>query len=204
MKRKMIFALLCIFGMVHLSAQELNKNENPDEQIIVKKEYDENGNLIKYDSTYVHQWSPDSTFTFPFEEDFAFDGSIRDFMNNFMNDSLMTGFGFPHHFSLPLFDEDFFMNPLDFSFPDSLLLKQFRVDHDSLFNRNFSFHHSFPHDFGFPDMDEIHKKMEEHLNQFGFENPDFKSKQQQDEWEKLMEKQQKEKEEFLKKWEKEK
>ncbi|MCB0540954.1 MAG: hypothetical protein KDE33_25815, partial [Bacteroidetes bacterium] len=51
-----------------LFAQDNKIEKDPDEQIIVNKKYDENGNLIQFDSTYVHQWSSDSTFQFPDSE----------------------------------------------------------------------------------------------------------------------------------------
>ena len=46
-----------------LFAQEKSENKSPDEQIKVNKEYDEAGNLIRYDSSYVKSWSSDTTLT---------------------------------------------------------------------------------------------------------------------------------------------
>ncbi len=204
MKRLVLTVFLCISGVQVLFAQDLSDKNNPDEQIIVNKEYDENGNLTQYDSTYVQQWSSDSTIVFPFNDHFVFNGDIQNFMNKIFGDSTIAGFGIAPDFSFSPFNDEDFINPFNFSFPDSLMLRNFQFDYDSLLNRNFSFHQPFPHHFDFPDLDEIHKQMQEHLKQFGYQTPDLKSKEQQEEWEQLMQKQQKEKEELLKKWEKEK
>jgi hypothetical protein len=47
----------------------------------------------------------------------------------------------------------------------------------------------------------MQKQLEEKLNHQNLVFPEFKSREQKEEWEKLMQKQQKEKEELLKKWE---
>jgi hypothetical protein len=200
MRRIVIFTLLCTAGMFQLHAQDTDTLSTPDEQTIVNKKFDENGNLIQYDSTYVHRWSSDSTFNMPFDENSAFGRNLQEYLNNFMNDSLMANFGFRHDFS-PLGDDDF-MNPLNPSIPDSVFMKQFHMNQDSLYHFHFNFD-QFPQEFDSPDMQALHKQLQEELNRKGYEFPEFRSKEQQEEWEQLMKKHQAEKEELLKKWEKE-
>jgi iron uptake system EfeUOB component EfeO/EfeM len=51
-----------------------------------------------------------------------------------------------------------------------------------------------------PEFEELQKQLQEQFNHQNFIFPEFKSSEQHEEWEKLMQKQQKEKEELLKKW----
>ncbi len=61
---KTLVPFFILMMMVSLAcAQEQQQNKKPDEQIKVDKEYDENGNLIRYDSTYVWSWSSDTAMT---------------------------------------------------------------------------------------------------------------------------------------------
>lgn len=60
MKKQVSLLVLCmISGLV--MAQESKSNKQPNEQSKVTREYDEQGNLIRFDSTYVKSWSSDST-----------------------------------------------------------------------------------------------------------------------------------------------
>lgn len=200
MKRILVFAALTLTGIFQAQSQELEQKDKPDEQITIRKEYDENGNLIQYDSTYVYEWHSDSAFQLPFDDGVFWGGDIRQLMEKFFNDSSIAGFGVPHHFIFPFDDGDLFSNPFNFGFPDSLLFRDFGWESDSIFNRKFSFHQP-PHGFyGFPELDEIQKQLEEHFKYFDEPSPRFRSEQQQKEWEELMDKQQKEKEELMKKW----
>lgn len=189
MKKIVFIAFLCVSCLFQLQAQDVTKKGEPDEQITVNKQYDENGNLTQYDSTYVHQWSTDSTFNFPFNEHFAFGGNMEELLHRFMGDSAMANFGFPSDFFFSPFDDDF-MNPM---MTDSVFAQYFNTHSDSLFN----FHQMFP------DMQAIQKQLEEQLDMQGSEFPEFKSQEQKEEWDKLLKKQQKEKEELMKKWEQE-
>lgn len=49
--------LVLLFAVNLVFAQEKPKNQSPDEQIKVKRKYDDHGNLIGYDSTYVKTWA---------------------------------------------------------------------------------------------------------------------------------------------------
>lgn len=92
--RTLIFSLLTLVG-ISVFAQ----SNSPQTDVKVNKEYDENGNLIRYDSTYTYFYSSDG-------EPFNFD----------MNDSLFIKDRF---FSNGLFnDSDFFMFPEIPSFED--------------------------------------------------------------------------------------
>jgi len=100
-----------------------NKSSNPDVKINVKKEYDDKGNVVGYDSTYSYSWSSngslpvdiDSIFnslnqSFPFKIDmnFGFDEQYLDWP--FANDSSISNpFDFPNRLSKLPFD----WNPWD-------------------------------------------------------------------------------------------
>src|SRR5665647_1513463 len=95
--RHLIFIL--IFA-AFISLQGWAQKNTPEEKSIVNKEYDENGNLIQYDSTYTWQWNSDSTFNFSFDDNFAFG---KEFPEIFA-DSIFQHFGFPvsyTHLTLP-------------------------------------------------------------------------------------------------------
>lgn len=49
--------LVLLFAVNLVFAQDKPKNQSPDEHIKVKKQYDDQGNLIGYDSTYVQTWT---------------------------------------------------------------------------------------------------------------------------------------------------
>jgi hypothetical protein len=174
MKLVLFSLIITAFATMHGWAQ---KNA-PEEKSIVNKEFDENGNLIQYDSTYVWQWNSDSTFNFPF------DGGFPGGFDKFFNDSVFAGF--------EMFNDDFFQQ-FNHSFPN------FQMDNDSVFS--FRFSQPFSGDFVFPELDELQKQLQEKFNHQNLIFPEFKSSEQREEWEKLMQKQQKEKEELLKKWE---
>ncbi len=64
MKNLILVLLVLTAGFLSANAQQ--KQTKPEEKSIVNKEYDEDGNLIKYDSTFVWSWSGDSAFQFDF------------------------------------------------------------------------------------------------------------------------------------------
>ncbi|MFA5329925.1 MAG: hypothetical protein WC384_19165 [Prolixibacteraceae bacterium] len=62
MKRFSVFAFMTICLFTNLLAQEPDKKSNsPRENSTVKREYDDKGNLIRFDSTYTYSWSGDTT-----------------------------------------------------------------------------------------------------------------------------------------------
>ena len=117
----------------------------------------------------------------------------------FYADSVFKNCGFlnQHHFKS--FNDEEFFQKFRHSFPDSLFTRGFPFERDSMFN--FEFGHQFPGSFDFRDLEDLQKQFQEKFNHQNLVFPEFKSPDQREEWEKLMQKQQKEKEELLKKWE---
>lgn len=202
MKRILIFQMFFLTGVLAVQAQQ--KQTIPQEKSIVNKEFDENGNLLKYDSTYVWQWNPDSTFNFSFDDKFAFGKQLPGMFEEFFNDSVFEQFGFLNKRDFqPFGDEDFFRH-FQHSFPDSIFIQGFPFEQDSIFS--FDFGNQFPgsidpNTFGFKELEDLQKQLQEKFNQHHLMVPEFKSPEQKEEWEKLIQKQQKEKEELMKKWE---
>jgi len=193
----LICGLLLLSGQI--TAQEIKKEFTPDEQIIVNKKYDENGNVIQYDSTYIHQWSSDSTFRFSFHDGDFFAGNgfpdLDEFFRDFMNDSAFRGLSFPNNFD-PFESDDFFRQ---FQFPDSMMINDFPFQNDSAS----LFLHQQP-GFMTPNFEEFRQQLNQYFpnNQFpNFQTPQFNNNDQQEDWEKLIEKHQKEIEELKKQWE---
>jgi hypothetical protein len=147
-----------VLAFFSVNAQEQNHSNNPNEKIIVNKEFDENGNLIGYDSTYVNSWSSDSTFQFNFNNKDFFNHEfpdINEMLNNFFGDSILHNKMVPG-FPFSPFDEYDFFGDFNFPFNDSVFMKGFELDSLSRFN----------HDFIFPDKKEFEKQIQEYLNQF--------------------------------------
>jgi len=88
--KKLIVGLFLLLISTGCSAQEKKNTENenvkknsPKTNIVVNKEYDKNGNLVKYDSTYSSVYTnikSDSTLA-----DSSFLSFQRNFMDNFPN-----------------------------------------------------------------------------------------------------------------------
>lgn len=201
-----LFVAIVLVWTIQLHAQD-QKKQDPDEQIIVNKRYDEQGNLMEYDSTYIHQWSSDSTFHFSMPDDlFRNDGfpDLRSFMNQFFNDSSMFGLDFPGFSgAMPFGRGDDFSGDFGHGIPDSLLNGFFLNQDSLLFDFRTDSTLVLPPDFSFPGMDEFMKKFQENFNMLspsfpGF--PDFKNDSQRKEWEELMKKQRREMEDLQKKW----
>ncbi len=168
------------------------QNKVPDEQSIVNKEYDEDGNLIRYDSTFVHSWSSDSTFNFPLGQHDFFAGNFEEMekmLKEMMNDSMFLG---GEH--LPFGDLAPFQS---FANPDSAFSGRFQNFNDSAFSN---------HDFMFPDIEELKKKMEDQMRHFDFfsapEMHQDLTDEQLNELKELQKKQRKEMEDLRKSWQK--
>ena len=198
MKKLALISLVLFTGVSMVQAQ--NKKTTPEEKSIVNKEFDENGNLIQYDSTYVWQWNSDSTMNFSFGENFAFGKEFPEMFGEFFNDSVFQQFGFLNENRFPSFNDEEFFKHFQHSFPDSMFIQEFPFETDSTFN--FQFGHQFPGSFDFKELEDLQKQLQEKFNHQNLVFPEFKSPEQQEEWEKLMQKQQKEKEELMKKWRK--
>lgn len=146
MKRYFLFSILTMCFFLNSTAKKKDqKTKAPKEDIKVNREYDENGNLIRFDSLYSYSWSGDTTILKSF--------SPKDFTNIFGN-------GF-ETFSDSSFNRNLFFDDFDqlFSQPysgtrDSILMKQFGLqDHFKNFH--------FPNDstvVNLNDMDDFLKK----------------------------------------------
>lgn len=124
MKRVVLFSLLSLGLIVASTAQnEVKKKNQPQENSKVTREYDEKGNLIKFDSVYSYSYSNDTTLMNNFSpKDFSgfFD---RDF--GFSNDSTFKGKSLFDHF------DKMFADPFSHfdANEDSILMKHFNQMH---------------------------------------------------------------------------
>ena len=194
MKKYVIISILLIAGILQLNAQEQKQKEDPDEQVFVNKKYDENGNLIQYDSTYVHQWSSDSTMNFSFGN--GFPGK----MDHSVIDSMLQQFGISGNFGFSPFDDENLFGQFHQMFPDSILMDQFAFHNDSSFQRHFDSHGQMPDFFNSQGFEQWQKQMQQQLEQLNELMPQFQNEEQRKEWEKLRQKQQKEMDDLMKKW----
>jgi hypothetical protein len=195
------------------------KKKAPEEKITVKKEYDENGNLIGFDSLRIWSWSGDSALRFQFdsgwEKFFGHGSPDEDFGFPFQTDSLFPDMPFSKfHFGVPEHNRlfgNFYNEPDDSAFFKNFL---FHTDTSFFMGPNSSF--LLPPGFFIPDMkglNDLEEFLEDHFRSLLPANDPNGSDQdapfrrfidpgQQEEWEKLMQKQQEELKEFNKKWEK--
>jgi len=137
---KTVYTFFALFFVVSISySQEdlpvpADENE-PEVKVDVKKEYDEEGNVIRFDSSYAWKWSDQGTFD---EETLKkFEEKMKKLHEDMevWNDDFFSGFHFDDNMLKDLreFHEDF-----KFNFDDSVLYK----DHwEDLFDENhFQFH----------------------------------------------------------------
>lgn len=57
MKKLMLLTGVIFLAVFELHAQQQEKQKTPDQEIIINKKYDDQGNLVQYDSTTIHRWS---------------------------------------------------------------------------------------------------------------------------------------------------
>lgn len=196
---------LLFFCQLTIAQEKEDKTQKPGEKITVNREYDDQGNLIRFDSTYVFEWHGDTMMAFPNGGNFQFSTNgfpdMEEFMSQFFGDSafsspfgsgwqndvfrrheeMMKNFGFP-------FDQQGFMNGFTFG-PDSMY---YHFDSDSTGNIS-----PFFDEFGFPDFSQFFQGFG------GFDDnsaPSFNNQDEEKEWQDLMDRYQKEMEEFQKKW----
>jgi hypothetical protein len=221
---KTVLILCClVFLAFTAGAQNAGKKKNaPDEKITVKREFDKNGNLIRFDSLRVFSWSSDSAFHLPlqggWEDFFGKDYFDHHFQDHFMGDSVFS-FGFPSGPKpLRFLDEDDFFKGFGFGMQDSAFSKNFLFQNDTSFFMGPNSSLMLPPGFFSPDWKGV-KDLEEFFGQhFKSLTPDqfygnpgnddsmekFLNPQQKEEWEKMMKRQQKEQEEFFRKYNKQK
>ena len=142
---KHFVVILSLFtGLIgNILAQNPSKKQNlPQENSKVTKEYDEKGNLIKFDSLYTYSWSGgDTTMLKSF--------SPKNFPNMFGEDfGLFQDSTFNGHSFFDEFDQ-LFAQPFN-GVRDSMLTKRFEQFHDF---RNFDFpNDSVTFNFKMPDI----------------------------------------------------
>jgi len=119
----LIILLMCIIPMTH--AQQTDRKSNtPKEDIKVNREYDENGNLIKFDSIYSYSWSGDTALLKSFSPD-DFPDPFSFFSDStFQSNSFFDGF------------DQLFSAPFS-SRKDSMLRHKFGLNRP---NNNFGFY----------------------------------------------------------------
>lgn len=211
MRKSVIFTVILSVSVFTLMAQEQKEQKAPDQQTIVNKKYDDQGNLVEYDSTFISSWSADTTFHFGFPDNdpqFQFPG-IEQFMNQFWNDSLFGDFSMPRQpfsfgFHFSPFDDDAFNGFQRYALPDSVFSNNFPFQIDSLFF-NFRFNtpdgtNNLPQHHFFDDFEE---QMKQHFFRFrddSYSFPGFQNQEHRQEWEQLMEKHRQELENLRKKW----
>lgn len=125
--KRYIFFIILSSGLVFcgLAQTKDKKTKAPKEDIKVNREYDEQGNLIRFDSTYTYNWSGDTTILngqFPDKFDHFFDNHSK-----FFNDSSFMADPFFGDF------DQLFASPFS-NKRDSLLMKKFGKDHFNFFN----------------------------------------------------------------------
>jgi hypothetical protein len=163
-----MFVIMAVCDIVYSQPDSIKK-QLPQEKVTVNKEYDENGNLISFDSTYFYSSSGDTTLRrFPDDIDFSdfFDWKGNFFFNDSaLIDDPLEGFHFNNH------EFEKFYKHFSELFSDS-------VDHDLFSYRNdsiFKFHRDSTQAFHFRN-DEFMQEFEKQLNDsmfMQFSDPDF-------------------------------
>jgi hypothetical protein len=223
MNKSVLFVAILVFLSFATQAQNAEKKRKaPDEKITVKREYDKNGNLTRFDSLRVFSWSSDSAFQFPlqggWEDFFGKDYFDNHFQSHFPGDSTFN-FRFPSGPApFRFFDEEDLFKGFGFDKQDSAFSKNFLFHNDTSFFMGPNSSQMLPPGFFSPDwkgMKELEEFFGQHFKSLtpdeyygnpGNDNPleKFQNPQQKEEWEKMMQRQQKEQEEFFKKYNKQK
>lgn len=124
MKRLIVFSMATMCLAVNLLAQKAEKKINaPKENSKVTKEYDENGNLTRFDSIYTYSWSGDTILNSISPDQFQ---NLFGDHFGFFPDSSFTGNSFFKNF------DEFFTNPFNDQ-PDSVMMKRFGIHPDPQF-----------------------------------------------------------------------
>jgi hypothetical protein len=130
-KNAILIVLIVSVGLFFLNkpcfAQDLNKEKQkkPDVKIKVNKEFDDKGNITRFDSTYSYSWSGNGQI--PSNLDSLFKGFNHSFKSDRNIDSLLNQLGFSNSFN----DNDFFSQPFfdqNMQFEDFFNQSPFRID----------------------------------------------------------------------------
>lgn len=84
MKKAIIIIILILVGNIEISYSQQKNSDQPDERIEVNREYDERGNLIRYDSIYSYSSSNSSMSSREMDSIFAtfFSGNRSSFFES--------------------------------------------------------------------------------------------------------------------------
>lgn len=152
-----MLTILCFYA----NGQIEKEFKKPDEQIIVNKEYDEDGNQITFDSSYMHQCSSDTTLDLSGKDFFAGNmfPDLEKLTENFMSDSASHYFDFPDPFLGSPFGGKDPQERFKQSFPDSLFMKDFNFEMNSP---------EISHGFVLLNIKELKKQMKKQFKGFDF------------------------------------
>jgi hypothetical protein len=125
MKQFLILAVAVFLGFLNCNGQKYDTasgKTNPNTDIKVNKEYDEQGNLIRYDSTYTYSYSNIGT-----------DSLFSDSIFNSFRDHFNHRFLFSED---PFFKDFFFQDSVmkDDFFDDNFFMKRFKENMDQMDN----------------------------------------------------------------------
>jgi len=192
MKKHLFIIILTICAINYTKAQNQEKSNNaPNEEIKVNREYDENGNLIKFDSLYSYSWSGDTTLLKSFPSP-NLQNLFGDHLK-FFSDSSIWGDSF-------FGDFDQFFNRSFGSRNDSILLKKFGEEYFQPFQlKNDSIFRHFDEFFG-----PLNPNKTDSISPKTLQNPFNTTPQSMDEMMKMLQQQMKEMEEHHQKFLKEK
>ncbi len=108
---KFVLSFCILLTSASVFSQTTKKENLPNKNIDVKREYDKDGNLIRYDSTYVYSWSSDSTHQFlpdsilyNFSDMYKMRKKMQEQMEQFFQKDSSDNKVFRH----PFFSDDFF------------------------------------------------------------------------------------------------
>ncbi len=164
-----IFFIISIFS-ISVFGQNIDQNSSdrkePEVKTETKKEYDEDGNLIRYDSVYTWKWNDHDVFNEEFFENFEdnfgqFHEKWEDFGEEFMSKFYLDDKAIEKFKDL---QEDF-----NFNFKDSALFndhfeKFFEDDQLQLHGFNFNGENLDEMPFDKEKMDEMQKRIKDLLN----------------------------------------
>ncbi|WP_421918413.1 hypothetical protein [Marinifilum sp.] len=159
--RKLLLVSSALLISFSVYCQNTENKTPPKKDIKVNKVYDENGNLVRYDSTYVYSWSSDSSQHF-LNDSAYFNKMDMSKMHKRMQEQLSRFFGSDSlrqgNNKLPFFSDDFFND--DF----------FDIDffNSSMFRRDFHQRDSNQNDF-FKELEEMMKNRRQFRQQHNYE-----------------------------------
>lgn len=174
LERSFFLILILLISISGFSQNQKTKKQ-PNENVKVNKEYDEDGNLIRYDSTYVYTWSSDSSMQFHpdssifFQPDFEMiKKQMQEHMNSFFKTDSISGNRFGYPFDLDEFFDDEFLGRRFFnhdSISNAPNSTNFFKDFDEMMKEHMKFRNEY--------MQKMHKNMDSLRQEFLKKNQEF-------------------------------